>query len=156
MRPLPRFLSYVAVAGAAALVGFFVLPRYFERRPLPGIELGKDDSSWRPNGFARIVLGGWLPKHVEEIVAIKMPWWNGGGTLKLIELEVVHGEAFVNDKHILREDITAYVDARVSPDCYYVVLFPAKGSTMGDIVPVLDACRKSKVFGVVLNYRDVP
>jgi len=27
---------------------------------------------------------------------------------------------------------------------------------MGDIVPVLDACRKSKVFGVVLNYRDVP
>ena len=65
---------------------------------------------------------------------------------------LVHGEAFVGDVLIPKGEIKAYLDTRVqSGEIDFVVVFPSDQTRWGEIFPVIDECRKSRVRIVLLN-----
>ena len=72
-------------------------------------------------------------------------------------LAVVGGEAFTGDELIPREKIRERLDRMVSDkEIESVAVFPVKGSRWGDIFPVLDECRKSRVRFVFLAEYESP
>ena len=71
---------------------------------------------------------------------------------KAVRLSLVPRGVFVGTEFVPTEKVRAFVDRRVlSREIDYVVLFPARDSKWGDIFPVLEECRRSKVRIVMLN-----
>ena len=65
---------------------------------------------------------------------------------------LIRGQAFDRDILIPREEIKEYLNARVKSDqIEFVIVFPVKDAKWGEIFPVIDECRKSRVKVVYLN-----
>lgn len=76
-------------------------------------------------------------------------YWRAKKSARLL---LVRGEAFVDDVYLPKENVTGYLDARVERgEIEYVIVFPARDTKWGEIFPVLDECRKSRVRVVLLN-----
>lgn len=74
---------------------------------------------------------------------------------KAARLVAVADGVQVNNSHVARQNIRDYLNERVlKGEIAYVVVFPTKDATWGDIFAVLDECRKSQVKIVLLNLND--
>jgi hypothetical protein len=93
---------------------------------------------------------GWAPVQ---------PWWEAPPDVKdewrakkAARLSILQGEAFASGSHIPREEIRAFLDAKVaSGEIDYVIVFPQKGARWGEIIAIVDECRRSHVRIVLLN-----
>jgi hypothetical protein len=139
----------IILAGCAFLLalGCLVGPRAFEKRSTPAWPESRgyfsDDSE---SGLAPVQLWWEAPPGEKESWRAK----------KATRFTLVRGQAFVGDTLIRKEKIREYLDARVqSHEIDYVVIFPEKDSKWGEIFPVLDECRKSRVRIVLLNEREI-
>ena len=135
-------------AGAALLViGHFALPRAFElwlmpREPKPRVYSISPSESEERAGLAPL-------RFWTEAAPGEKGDWRIQNAARIL---LIRGQAFVGDVLIPREEIREYLNARVKQDqIEYVIVFPAKESKWGDLFPVLDECRKSRVRVVFLN-----
>ncbi len=143
-----RRVKIILTSGAAVLlVVYLFLPLLLKRwtaLPLPeyGGYFATASSTEHQNGLAPVQLSWEAPPDEKG-------YWR---TKKSARLLLVQGQAFVGDVLLPREKITAYLNARVqSGEIDYVIIFPVKDTKWGDIFPVLDECRKSRVQIVLLN-----
>ncbi len=129
--------------GAAALA-FFLLPRSSNvpllenRREYSEYSVGTEkETSWAP-----VQLWWEAPPDVQDRWRAK----------KAERFTLTRGEAFSGNTHVPREKIREFLDERVSRgEVEYVIVFATKGTRWGEIFPVLDECRKSRVRIVLLN-----
>jgi hypothetical protein len=78
--------------------------------------------------------------------------WRAG---KAVRLVVRGGVAFESENPILLEKLTSFLNERIDRDqVKYVVVFPVAGTKWGELIPVIDQCRKSRVEIVLLNQFD--
>jgi len=63
----------------------------------------------------------------------------------------------VEDKVIPINELTAFINQQISVKQFrYVMLTPEECSTMQEVLSALDACRKSQIHAVLLNFYAVP
>jgi hypothetical protein len=135
-------------AGAAFLaISYFTLPLAFgwllaPSKPGERIIYLYANSAEQQNGLAPLQFWrGTPPEHEAR-----------GPEKRAVRLLLIRGQAFIGDVLLPREEIKDYLDARVkSGEIEYVVVLPAKDTKWGDIFPVIDECRKSRVRLVLLN-----
>jgi hypothetical protein len=71
-------------------------------------------------------------------------------------IRVLQGQAFVGDTHLPKDEIRGFLDLKVaSGEIDHVVVFPSRGAKWGEIVSIVDECRKSRVKIVLLNEHEV-
>jgi hypothetical protein len=133
------------IGGAWAFVLPSVLERWVRGEPGTGMAYAADEK--RADGLAPVIL-----------VSEGPPWAKGEPRMQnCVRFVLSRGQIFVGDETIQEENIRAYLDERVlREEIRSVVIFPAVGSKWGEIFPVLDACRKSRVQAVYLNEYEDP
>ena len=140
--------SYLILSiGAVLLLATHVALSHWVKGSLPHFP---ESSGYFSSSFASERSSGLAPVQV---------WWERPleqkgyrRAKKSARLLLVNGQVFVADDLLPRDKITAYLDARVrSGEIDYVVVFPVRNTKWGDIFPVLDECRKSRVRIVLLN-----
>jgi hypothetical protein len=73
--------------------------------------------------------------------------------IKVAEIEVRTGQAFINDELVPRAALTEYLNRRVATkDVEIVILFGEEGGKWGDVVSIIDQCRKSRVSAVYVSH----
>lgn len=73
-------------------------------------------------------------------------------TAKVARFCVRDGEVFVEERHMPRERIADWLNARVAAgEIDYVLVTSEARTAWGSVVAVLDACRQSRVRAVLLN-----
>lgn len=148
MPVLPRRAARLAVGGAIVCLATLVfvepvldqllMPKPPAHSPFYRYATGDN----RPHGLAPVLLWGEGPPGETYRRASR--------TLRIL---VVKGEAFVVRQHIPRADLPDYLNARVSRnEIEQVLVTPAVSSQWGEILPTIDACRRSDVRLVLLNF----
>lgn len=67
-------------------------------------------------------------------------------------LSLAGGQVFSGDAHIPTDKLREFLNTRVQQDnVLYVLVFAQKGTRWGEVFPVLDECRKSRVRLVLIN-----
>ena len=132
----------IASSGAALLLAsYFVLQVAVKRGLMPNLPGPHGYVGYqvaRPNGFAPVQLWG------------EPQTFRTKGAARIV---VARGDVHLEDKLIARQDITANLNEMVRDGrIHYVVISSETDTKWGEILPVLDECRKSQVRVVFLNY----
>jgi hypothetical protein len=146
MNPLPtRTIRLLAGGAFLVLVAFVFLDPLLERLLLPPTRTDVRLQTYlfeAPEGLAPVLLWGERP-----------PGENYWRTKRAARLLVVKGEAFIDRQHIPHADLAAYLDERVARgEIDHVMITSAVNSRWGELIPTIDACRRSRVRTVLLNY----
>ena len=115
------------------------------------------DALLRPDPYAGVVFGGWgwkMDAARRGVFPTSLRTWGYQPLpITLVQLEIVKGQVFVGEKLLRREAIAEFlnVEIKASKEPVYVMIFPAEGSTIGDLMPTLDECRKSQAERLILT-----
>jgi biopolymer transport protein ExbD len=143
---------FMLLGGGAILllVAYIGFPLAFEKWLMPEAELehngyGGYSPDDRPNGMARV-----------QLWSGDAHWFKNRTAKNRVRFVIARGQTFVGDEPIAREKIRTYLDQKVlDREATSVVIVPAKGSSWGEIFPVIDECRRSRVRVVLLmEYED--
>lgn len=146
MNRLQKIIISGGVAVLLYVLAHFVLVPAVKNRSVESAGSTSGSPKWhigaieRTSGFAPVAL-----------------WWEDpDGRWKArdtIRLSVLNGLAAHEGRIIPTEELTAYLDHLVVQGrCSYVLLTLPADSTWGEIIPLIDACRRSKVDVVLLNH----
>jgi hypothetical protein len=145
------------VLGVSILVaGFFAIEPTFEAwLGTRNKAAAKGDPRRRhaPTEMAPLSISSFTPPVAgKKRTMVSTEWEGAEREYGAAEFEVVKGQAFVDGKLLPTDQVTAYLDGRVKAhEVEVVVIFPEAEAKMGELFPVIDACRKSKVREVLLN-----
>jgi len=147
-----RVVTFAFAGGAALLLGF-VIVRLIEQKlvwhsapPRAAWASSLEDSLSRKNGLAPVLLA---------------TEWNDGSSgwryAKTLRLTLRKGKVFEGDIPVPAEGLRTYINtAATQRGLEHVMLFPASATTLGELMPVLDECRRSNVEIVLLEGYTLP
>jgi hypothetical protein len=81
---------------------------------------------------------------------VPLSGWDGDGLFAL-NFEANHGILFSGERRIPAGEIVNYINSRLDSNTSVVILTPEKGASWGELIPTLDACRRSNAGVVYLN-----
>ena len=147
---MSRALKLTAIGGAVLVAAFLGL------RTLRDTKESTDD--WKDE-FRAYVSHVKLEERFAEVQVwneappeVKSRW----RAAKAARIRVLQGQAFVGDVHLPKDEIREFLDLKIaSGEIDYVVVFPSRGAKWGEIVSIVDECRKSRVKIVLLNEHEV-
>ena len=144
-----RVITFAAIGLAAVPFAYRGFHAVFERLMMPG--------DWPPpyvdsSGFHdREGMAPLVPynrPHIPGKAVIEVVNGMEDPNEEALQIEVVKDQAFVLNRLLAPDEITAYVN---ETHVMFVIVTPIRGSTWNSVFPILDACRKSKVRVVFLN-----
>lgn len=147
-----RVVTFVVAGCAALLVGFTIVRLIDQKlvwRPAPSHaawEAPLEDWLIQENGLAPVVL-------TSE--------WSDGTRVwrhaKTLRLTLRQGRIFEGDTRVPAEELRDYINATTSRrGLSNVLICPARDTSLGDLMPVLDECRRANVKIVLLEGYDLP
>jgi hypothetical protein len=149
-----RPIAILLTGGLLLASCYQLLPIVLDKLLLPSETVGEQDPYFggnreRSNGMAPLAL--WWA------VATDTQGKEYFRKAKAQQIVIIKGFAFIDDKMLPTKTITEYLNQKVaSKEIAYVVLLPANDTKWGDLIPIIDECRKSHVRSVLLNYFEIP
>ena len=142
-----RMVIILVLGASVVLHAYFALPRLLAKRgtsSAPGLPGDVDAASLPANRIPLAPVQLWA-----EAPAGEREYWLARKSAQFL---IVHGQAMAGKLHVPHGKIRGYLNAKVqNGEIDYVVVLPIRNTKWGDIFPVLDECRKSRVQIVVLK-----